>query len=533
MTLLTADQVQYWCFNVCNVIQAWILWNCNGADIVTIYHHNGLIFNAIGNIYIIWIVLYAIHRNFKQKVNTSSGGSYMLSENEIIYYVLNKAITIIVMIIRYCKYTLNDNQFHQIINIKHNSNLILTVIDQIEIIVYQIKILAILCVVIGETWSLMKSRVVIDTQMKPNLYLGDANSLLFYLTTNRIHNLHSIICIFNSIDIIIVRIEHIYLILIMMDVINMISIHKLGTKRNNGCETTTIQFVSNGNKNIAIIVVHYEEFNVNIYRMDKFYSITDKTNNVDASIIVINTINIIIHQIGYISYFTTADSNDACNSPGTAVYFIAIDYHKFKLALVVSKMNTTNTLEIFEIFLFIIVIIMTARMSMEIIAIVLKWLLLRLFCSIHNGMIHILDILTKTTMLSLCFDALTSMVEDIISKLDKQNKFNCDCVYNRNIIIIKINMPTIRGPVLVKFILVDIHFAMQVIDKSSLTITVSIELFAIVVTIYQLILDLMDESLLTIEASTMEVELIGKKPVMVNCIVLIVIVFCLAMMELQ
>ena len=44
---------------------------------------------------------------------------------------------------------------------------------------------------------------------------------------------------------------------------------------------------------------------------------------------------------------------------------------------------------------------------------------------------------------------------------------------------------------------------------------------------------LMDQSLLIIVTSTVEVELIGKKLVMVNRIVLIVIVFCLTMMELQ
>ena len=482
-----AKQVQYWCFKLCNVIKVWILWNCSGAGIVTIYHHNGPIFNAIGNIYITWIVLYVKHRNFTQKVNTSSRDSYKLSENEIIHYILNETMAIILMIIHYRKFTSKDNQFHQITNKKHYSNLILTVINIIEIIVYQIKILAAFYVVIGKTSSFMKSHSVIDIQMKLNLYLGEAitNSLLFYLIINRIHNLHAIMSVFNSIDVIMVQIDHIYIILIMMGVINMSSIHKLNTNRNNGRETRTIQFVYNGNKNIAIVLVHCEEFNVNVSRMDKSYSITNTANNFDTSIIVINTIDIIIHQIGYISYFTTDGSTDGRNSPGTAIYFV-IDYKKFKFALVVSKMITTNTPEIFEIFVFIIVIIMTARMSMGIVTIVLKWL----SHSVHNVMTHIVDILIKMTMLLLFFDALTNIDDEIISKLDKQRKFNCDCVYNSNIIIIVINMRTISGPVLVKLFLVDIHFGMQVMDKSSLTMTVSIELFAIIVAISQLALDL-------------------------------------------
>ena len=127
--------MQYWWFDVCNVIEVWILWNCSGTDILTIYHHNGLIFNAIGNIHIICFVLYGIHINFTPKVNTSRSGRYKLSENEIIHYVLNKTMAIIVMIIHYRALTLSDNQFYQIINKNHNSDLILTVINVIHTIV--------------------------------------------------------------------------------------------------------------------------------------------------------------------------------------------------------------------------------------------------------------------------------------------------------------------------------------------------------------------------------------------------------------
>ena len=68
-----------------------------------------LIFNAIGNIYIIWLVLYGIHRHFTPKVNTCSSGGYKLSEKEIAHYVLNKTIAIIVVIIHYRTVTLSNN----------------------------------------------------------------------------------------------------------------------------------------------------------------------------------------------------------------------------------------------------------------------------------------------------------------------------------------------------------------------------------------------------------------------------------------
>ena len=52
-------------------------------------------------------------------------------------------------------------------------------------------------------------------------------------------------------------------------------------------------------------------------------------------------------------------------------------------------------------------------------------------------------------------------------------------------------MYRISGQVLVEFFLVDIHFAIQVMDKSSLTIAESIELFSIIVAINHLIHNLL------------------------------------------
>ena len=83
MTLLMRKQLQYWCFDICNVIEVWILLNCIGVDIGIIYHRNDLIFDAIGYIYIILFMLDAIHRNGTQKSDTSNSGTYKLSRNGI------------------------------------------------------------------------------------------------------------------------------------------------------------------------------------------------------------------------------------------------------------------------------------------------------------------------------------------------------------------------------------------------------------------------------------------------------------------
>ena len=73
--LLMAKQLQCWCFDICNVIEVWLLWDYSAVDIITICYHNGLVFDTLGCIYIIWMTMDAIHRSYGQKLQTNSIGS--------------------------------------------------------------------------------------------------------------------------------------------------------------------------------------------------------------------------------------------------------------------------------------------------------------------------------------------------------------------------------------------------------------------------------------------------------------------------
>ena len=371
MTFLLSKQLQCWSFDICNVIEVWILRNCGVVSIVTVCHYNGLIFEAIGYTYMILIIFDAIHRNCTQKSNTRSSGSYNLSRNGILRYIFSKTTAIRVMIIHCHKYGPNENES---INKKHIFSLIMTVINVIDTIAYQIEILAAIYPVIDETLSFMVTRTAaIRIRFQFNFYFDGTDSLSFYYTTNGMYDFCPIVFVFISMVAIIFGTDHVYIILIMIAVVNVISIHKLNKTRNNGYKTSTIQFVCNRNTNIAIRVVHFEEINTNIYEMHKLCSIANKANNFDTIIIVINTINIIIHKISYISYFTMKCFDHICNLSCIAVYFIVPDYNVFELGLVASKKNTANEDKILKILQFIIVILVTARMLVEIIIIVLKW----------------------------------------------------------------------------------------------------------------------------------------------------------------
>ena len=460
MTLPTVKQLQYWCFGICNVIEVWSLLDCRWTDITTVYYHNSYVFHTIGYIYITWIKVDAMHRNLTQELHGSTSGSYKLKSNIIIQYILNKTVVIVIMITPYCTITLNVDQ---IVNKIHNSNLIITMIDLIDIITYQMGILVAICAFTGETSSFMVIHLATKyMQIKFGLYSDETDSLMFYLIANNIHHLQIIMPVLNSIATILARIDHDYIILIMIVVINVISIHKLDSNRNNGRKlrefkkTRIIWFFFNRNKNIATIVVQYKKFNANILIMDKLYSTTNTAKNSHTTRIIINMIDIIEHKtdIDYIYHFTMDGFNDISNSSSTAVYFMMIDYNVFEFDLVVSKINTTNATKIFKILQFIIIIIATVRMSMKII-IILKFLSLQLFCDIVHGMVYVVDILIKISTLGSFSDALTVIFDAINSNLDKTSEFECNYNGYGYKTIVVTNMYKIGG---IRFFLSCIYF---------------------------------------------------------------------------
>ena len=209
--------------------------NYNGVvRIVTVSHHNGLIFDAMSYTYMILIILDAIHRNCTQKSNTSSGGSYNLSRHGIIRYIFSKTIATRVMIEHCHKYGLNENGS---INKKHIFNLIITVINVIDTIAYQIEILAVSVPVIDETLSSMVTRTsAISIRFQFNLYLDGTASLSLYFITIDIYDFCPIVFVFISMVAIRFRADHIYIMLIM--IVSVISIYKLDKTRNNGYKTS-------------------------------------------------------------------------------------------------------------------------------------------------------------------------------------------------------------------------------------------------------------------------------------------------------
>ena len=122
--LLMVIQLQYRCCKIRNVIKCWILWNYSliWMNIVTVYHTAG-IFDIVGYIYIILIIVDAINSNCIDKLPINSSAGYNLDQNSIVGYTLNQNSTIMFVIVNYYKFVSNVHkmdQFRQIINKVHN-----------------------------------------------------------------------------------------------------------------------------------------------------------------------------------------------------------------------------------------------------------------------------------------------------------------------------------------------------------------------------------------------------------------------------
>ena len=124
MIISMVRQLQYGCFKICNTIQCWILWNYSliWMNIVTVCH-TCISCNIVGYIYIIGIILDAIHSNCIHKLYIHDSGGYKSDQNRIIGDTLNKNSTIMFVIVHYYKLVSNVHkmdQLRQMVNEIHN-----------------------------------------------------------------------------------------------------------------------------------------------------------------------------------------------------------------------------------------------------------------------------------------------------------------------------------------------------------------------------------------------------------------------------
>ena len=114
-----------------------------------------------------------------------------------------------------------------------------------------------------------------------------------------------------------------------------------------------------------------------------------------------------------------------------------------------------------------------------------------------NIIIVLISIAINVLRLPSFLDALSIIFDGINSNLHRLIEYECNHRNNNKITVVLANVDTIRGTAIVfEFCTIVIYFIIQVIDESSLNILLLIEFDAIIITITQLVLKLIEETII-------------------------------------
>ena len=355
-TLLMTQQLQFGCCDICIATRSWILWNYSlvWINIITVYHI-GVIFDTIGYFYTSWVIVNAIHSNCNHKLHIIINGrySYTLDQNKTIRFTLNKNITIVFMIVNYCKsisyvhkmcqlyqignkiqnfkyncyigmilnmidklptnfgykahtngsdgyelknnsiiqYTLVENKnttltiinydqfvteiyemdqfyrwFYPIDDVKHNLDLVVTIINVIDIISSQIKILVAIYSIICRTWlSIFTYDTLVLLCKLMTIHSRIISLSTLYLTTINMDNFKVSISISNVITKIMAQTDHMDVVLIIIAITTVMTIHNWIQRELMYVNSMKVEIfdVFIRNETIAITVIHYDKLNTN------------------------------------------------------------------------------------------------------------------------------------------------------------------------------------------------------------------------------------------------------------------------------
>ena len=255
-----------------------ILW----INMDAVYQHSDNISNRISCIRTILMITNITYSICTNELYANNGGGYGLNQNKIIQCRLNKNIS-----------TINYNQFvsqvYSIDDIIHDLKVIITIIDVSDTIEQKVEVTVAIHVIIGKASLFVSIHGTVALEIYILVFTFNAHSttaslFLFYLIKNNTDDIDVIIFIIHAIATIICSFDRIYVILFLIDVINVVLIRTLYTKISNG-------YILNTNKIITTIIIHYDKSDANICRMNYFDVIITITNGIG---IIIDTINVLV-----------------------------------------------------------------------------------------------------------------------------------------------------------------------------------------------------------------------------------------------
>ena len=230
--------------------------------------HNRNIFCRISYICMILIVMNTTNIVCAYKLNRNNDCCNKLNQNAIMWYTLNRHVPVTFATKDYDKFAANVckmDQLNGIVNKKHNFDILRTIMNIVDTIVYQIEILIDIYVVVGNILFTVVTHGTFILISKLNTYSHTPDLFLLYVILNNIDHISVIISIVNTIITIVVQIDHIHITLTIA-IANVIMISELDTKGNTD---RIIRFELNGNDTVTVAVIHYDKIDtINYYHLN-------------------------------------------------------------------------------------------------------------------------------------------------------------------------------------------------------------------------------------------------------------------------
>ena len=227
-TLSMTQQLQYWCCKIGNVIQSGILWKHSLDPTVTVSYHIDVILDTIGYICILCIIVDVINVDDVHKLHINSSCRYKLHQNGIVYRILSRIMSIMVIIKDCNEFDENVNKIDHIYQIAYKMNnfdLIISIINVSDIMQCQIgKLDDIFYAVMCGKYSFIRIDYIIPQAaiyivmllFKFNIGSHYRDLLVFYSKAMKMDDFHLMIAVINSINTIIVQTDYRYVILIVI-----------------------------------------------------------------------------------------------------------------------------------------------------------------------------------------------------------------------------------------------------------------------------------------------------------------------------
>ena len=300
MTLLNAKQSQYWCFEICNVIEFWILWNysywcefqTNGYNYINLDMRKNNTKYRIDQTCIISCEISHIdpstaHINILNTLNESS----MIGMKYVFLIMIVWKLSMIVrnmfkpfFVSSYTTFSFNIGK-----------NCFLYIVMDEKLLINAILLILMIILIVDQFYVMLRNHYspTTDCDKRTKYMIQQTNIFKIILCIN-------IIFIYQHNGNIFSKVSCMCIIWVIIIAIRSMYCYQLDANTNNSCtlnQNRRTRYQLNKNTTTTLTIISYGKFVADMYEMCEFYGIVNKIHNFDIFLSIVNVFDTIVHEI--------------------------------------------------------------------------------------------------------------------------------------------------------------------------------------------------------------------------------------------